>query len=343
MKLSWQRQTVYPRHRFATSRGGLDEVETVVVRFEQDGIVGYGDIVPSALYGQTLEAAESVLQSCRELLDDDPFALESIVARLIARHDDQRATITGVESALYDWCGKKLGVPVWRMLGLDPPQIRTTFTIGVADPDLTRVKIDEALAAGYEALKIKVGVETDEQTLELIRSKFDGPLYLDANEAWTPAEAEERIRFLAQYRPTLIEQPLKRTDWEHLRGLRDLDVAPIFVDEDCERPADVVRLRDHVHGINIKLTKCGGIREALRMITLARGFGLQVMAGCFVSSSLAIAPAMQFASLLDHADLDGYLLLADDPWTGIACEGSVLSLGGQPGLGVVASPAAAIE
>jgi L-alanine-DL-glutamate epimerase-like enolase superfamily enzyme len=334
MQISHRRQTVHPRYRFATSRGGVDEVVTVVVELEHDGITGHGEAVPSELYGQTIEACEAVFDGAAELLGDDPFAIDSIINRLVERFDGQRAAIAALDNALYDWVGKRLNVPVWRLLGLDRPRKRTTFTIGVADPDEIRQKVKEALDTGYEALKVKVGVEHDEDTLSHIRKSFDGPLFLDANEAWRPENAAERIRGLARFRPTMIEQPLRKADWRHMAELRELGVAPIFADESCERPADVVRLYGYVDGINIKFTKCGGIREALRMVALARGLGMQVMLGCFVSSSLAMAPPVAIASLVDFADLDGHLLLADDPYAGIGLDGSVVELGNQPGLGV---------
>lgn len=334
MKLTCQRQRLRPRHRFATSQWAVDENETLVVQLEQDGVVGYGEVVPSTLYGQTLESSEAALASMARLLGDDPFAIEPIVQRLLAAHDDQRAAVDGVDAALHDWCGKKLGVPVWRLLGLARPQKRTTFTIGVAEPELIRVKVDEALAAGFDALKVKVGVEDDEQTLAYIRARFDGPLFLDANQAWSPPEAPDRIRALARYRPTLIEQPLRKEDWRCMAELCQLGVAPIFADESCERPADVLRLHGCVDGVNIKFTKCGGIREALRMIALARALDMQVMLGCFVCSSLAIAPALTIASLVDYADLDGALLLAEDPFEGITRDGGTIRLGDRPGLGV---------
>jgi L-alanine-DL-glutamate epimerase-like enolase superfamily enzyme len=198
------------------------------------------------------------------------------------------------------------------------------------------MKVDEALTAGFDALKIKVGTATDEDTLAYIRSKFDGPLFLDANTAWTPDVAADRIRALAKFRPTMIEQPLKPADWQHLKALRRdvTGVAPLFADESCERPADVVRLNGYVDGVNIKFNKCGGIRGALRMVALARGFGMLTMLGCFVCSSLAIAPPLSIASLVDFADLDGALLLAEDPYSGIERKGGVLTLGDTPGLGV---------
>ncbi len=334
MKLSFRRIRLRPRHRFATAQGGIDEKETIVVELEHDGVVGLGEAVPSALYGQSLESTEGVLRGCENLLGDDPLRIEHIIAELIRAHDGQRAAISAIDSALLDWAGKRLGVPAWRLLGLDRPQTVTTFTLGVAGLDEMRVKLDEALAAGFQALKVKVGVEQDERTLELVRERFDGPVLVDANEGWTGAEAARHIERLARFRPTLIEQPVRRADWKAMAELRKLGVAPIFADESCERPADVVRLAGCVDGINIKLNKCGGVRQALEMIHLARGLGMRVMLGCFVCSSLAIAPALTISPLVDYADLDGSLLLAGDPVVGIHCAQGRLSLGDQPGLGV---------
>ncbi len=334
MRLTWQRQTIRPRHRFATSQWAVDEKETIIVRLEHDGLVTLGECVPSELYGQTLESSEAALSAIAGKLGDDPLRIEPIVRRLLAEHDDQRAAVDAVDAALHDWVARRLDVPVWRLLGLEQPRKQTTFTIGVAEPDQIRVKVDEALEAGFDALKIKVGVENDHETLSYIRKRFSGPLFLDANQAWTPAEAPARIRDLARYRPTLVEQPLRREDWRHLGALRALEIAPIFADESCERPADVVRLHGFVDGINIKFNKCGGIREALRMIGIARTLNMRIMLGCFVCSSLAIAPALNTASLVDYADLDGALLLAEDPFDGIRREGGTISLSDRPGLGV---------
>lgn len=334
MKLSHYRQKLRPRHRFATSQWGIDQKDTLVVSLEHEGIVGLGEVVPSPLYGQSLERAEAALAEVPGLLGDDPFAVESITARLGQRFAVERDVLAAIDSALHDWIGKRLGVPVWRLLGLQRPRRQTSFTIGVAEPDQIRVKVMEALAAGFDMLKVKVGVEHDHDTLSFIREVFDGPLLLDANQAWQPNEAPERIRALAAYRPTLIEQPLPKEHWPQMAELRELGVAPIFADESCQRPADVVRLRGCVDGINIKLSKCGGIREALRMIALARAFEMQVMLGCFVSSSLAIAPALTISSLADFADLDGHLLLGDDPFEGIGRQAGVIELDETPGLGV---------
>jgi L-alanine-DL-glutamate epimerase-like enolase superfamily enzyme len=334
VNLTWSRRTIRPRHRFATSQGCVDEKQVITVQLEHAGRVGLGEVVPSRLYGQSLESSEAALEKMRACLGDDPFALEPILARAIAAAGDQRAAIAGLDSALHDWVGKALGIPVWRLLGLERPQIRTTFTLGLAPRSEMRIKLREALDEGHAALKVKIGGPEDHEILSMIRAEFDGPLLLDANEAWSPANAREHIAALARFRPTLIEQPLPQARWREMAPLRNNGVAPIFADESSGVPADVIKLHGCVDGLNVKFTKCGGIREALRMIALARAFGMQVMLGCFVSTSLAIAPALAIASLADFADLDGHLLLARDPYRGIESHAGLLSLPDRPGLGV---------
>lgn len=339
MKLEWRRQTIRTKHFFATSQGGTSEKETIIVSLEHHGITGLGEIVPTALYGQSLDKSEAALAQLRSDIaarpgDFDPYQIETWVDYLVANHDGQRAFMAAIDSCVHDWIGKKLNIPVWKLLGLKPAQTQTTFTIGIGTPEETRTKLAEALADGYSALKVKIGVPGEVETLRIIREKFNGPLLLDANEGWTADEAVARIQALAPFKPTMIEQPLARKDWQKMAELRRLGVAPIFADEDCQRPSDVVRLHGFVDGVNIKLTKCGGIRQGMRMIALARELGMKVMVGCFVSSSLQIAPALAFSTLVDFADLDGALLLASDPFVGIESKGSRLWVGDAPGLGV---------
>jgi L-alanine-DL-glutamate epimerase-like enolase superfamily enzyme len=336
MKLAWRRQRLASEYRFVTSHGGVDGRDTVVASIEHGGVVGLGEATPSALYGQTVESTETALAAISESgkLGDDPFLIEPILARLIERHDGQRAAVGAIDAALHDWVGKRLGVPVWRLLGLGPPRVRTAFTIGMAAPTETRHKVREALADGYQVLKVKIGGDGDHDTLGAIRELFDGPLLLDANCAWSVEQALAEIPKLARYRPSMIEQPLAAGQWREMRWLRELGVAPIFADESCERPADVARLAGCVDGVNIKLGKCGGIREALRMAAIARGLGMGVMFGCFVSSSLSIAQALQIATPADWVDLDGHLLLREDPFEGIGRAGGEIFLEERAGLGV---------
>ncbi|MDX2197727.1 MAG: dipeptide epimerase [Phycisphaerae bacterium] len=334
LKLEWRRQTLHTRHRWATAQGGINEKQTIVVSVEHEGLIGRGEATPSALFGQSLEGAEAALEECKELLGDDPFAIAEVLDRLIDHVDEARDVIAAVETALHDLAARKLKMPVWRYLGLPEPRIKTTFSIGIATPDEIREKVREALAAGFDRLKVKVGGEHDLKTLQIIRESFDGPLYLDANQGWTPETAPAKIREIAPFKPVLLEQPISKKLTAELKPLRELGLMPIFADEACERPTDIIRLKDVVDGVNIKFNKCGGIRQALAMIDIARACGLQIMLGCFVSSSLAIAPALAVASRVDHADLDGALLLADDPFTSlIACDKGLLTPRAGDGFG----------
>lgn len=334
IELRWRRMRIRARQRFATSQGAVDDKETILVELACQGVVGRGEATPTSLYGQSLESTEQALAAAATLIGTDPFAIGPIMTRLTGQFDGQRAALAAIDGALHDWVGRRQNMPAWKLLGLSRPSVDTTYTIGVADPAEIAGKVDEALEEGFRALKVKVGVAHDEQTLTIIRERFAGPLFLDANCAWSPGEASRRIEALARFRPVMVEQPLRPEDWRHFGALRKMEVAPIFADESCERPADILRLNGLVDGVNIKFTKCGGIREALQMITLARALGMKIMLGCFLCTSLAIAPALTIATLVDYADLDGALLIADDPFTGIQRTGGRIELGEAPGMGL---------
>ncbi len=344
MKLTSARILAHTKHAFRIARphGSVQgtEVRRIIVRLEHDGTAGFGEAAPVTYYGQSLESVESTLeriQSEPELLGRDPFQVVPIVERLIRRFPDQRATVAAVDAALHDWIGRKLGLPVWRLIGLDATQTPpTSMTIGIDEPDLIARKLEQA--ADFSALKIKVGTEQDEQTLSIIREAAPRKsLRLDANTAWTPENALQRISDLARFELELIEQPLEPRQYDALRQLHERSPVPIFVDEDSVTAEDLPALAGCVMGVNIKLAKCGGIREALRMIHVARAFELKVMLGCMVETSLGIAAATHIASLVDVVDLDGHLLLADDPFNALRLEGDRVLPRDRPGLGADAS------
>jgi L-alanine-DL-glutamate epimerase-like enolase superfamily enzyme len=227
-----------------------------------------------------------------------------------------------------------LGAPVYQLLGLDPTATpRTSFTIGIDTPEAMARKAAEAHA--YPILKVKVGTPRDRDNLEAIRAQRpDAVIRVDANEAWTPKEAVRHIDELAAYDLEFVEQPVLGHDLEGLGHVRDAVALPVIADESCVVPHDVPRVAPYVDGINIKLMKCGGIYPALRMIHLARAHGLQVMMGCMIESSVAITAAAHLSPLLDYADLDGNLLIDDDPYRGVEVVEGRLTLSSEPGLGV---------
>lgn len=332
MKLTWRRQTIRVRHTFATSQGAVAEKQTLVVTLTHEGVSGWGEATPSNVYGQDLDSCEAALERAASLLQGDPFRITPLVDRLLEQLDDQRAAVCAVDSALHDWAARRLGVPVWRLLGLDRPSVQTAFTLGVATPAETDIKLREAVQAGFPILKVKVGTAHDEENLRLIRSRFSGQLWLDANQAWAPGELNDRLQAMSRFQPALIEQPCPAA--HDFTAPPNLSV-PLVADESCQRPEDLPRLVGRFQGVNIKLAKCGGIRSALQMIAAARTLGLRVMLGCFVSSSLAIAPALAIASLADYHDLDGALLLERDTFGGIRHSGAGrLEMTDGPGLGL---------
>ncbi len=335
MRLTCRRQELILRHTFTIARSSISAKQTLVVELEHDGLVGLGEAVPTSYYGQTLQSAEAAFAGMTDLLGDDPFQIEPILARCLDRFDDQRSAVAALDGALHDWVGKKLGVPVWRLLGLDAATAPTSsFTIGIDDPATIEAKTAEA--AEYPILKVKVGTDADEQILSAVRRAAPGKtLRVDANCGWSVDDAVARIRGLEPFDVEFVEQPIAPGDNDTLRAVRQDSPLPIVADESSVRPADVVGLAGCVDGINIKLCKCGGIRQALRMIHLARACDLKIMLGCMIESSLGIAQAAHLAPLVDWIDLDGHLLIANDPFSGIGGEGGRLTLTDRPGLGVV--------
>jgi L-Ala-D/L-Glu epimerase len=310
----------------------------VWVRLEdEDGTEGWGEASANAFYGDTAETVAAVLPTYARALEkeEDPLALERIEAMLPVLVARNPAARSAVSAALHDLAGKRLGVPVWRMWGLDPASAPlSSFTLGMAGADQTRNKA--RANAHRPVLKIKVGGPDDEARLRAIRDEApDAVLYVDANTAWTAKEALRRMPMLEEMNVAFVEQPLHPADHEGQRLLRRRARLPIIADESCETSADIPRLLGAVDGINIKLAKTGSLREAIRMVHIARAHGLVVMLGCMLESTLGIAAAVQLAPLVDYLDLDGALLVANDPFVGPGMEedGSI-RFNQEAGLGV---------
>jgi L-alanine-DL-glutamate epimerase-like enolase superfamily enzyme len=314
---------------FGIARGSRTEQRVVQVELEHDGTVGRGEAAPVYYRGETTETASAFLAESASELGEDPFALEDVLGRL---HGDA-AGRSALDAALHDWIGRRLGVPVWRLLGLSRVAPVTSYTIGIDTLDGTRDRARRA--AGFRALKVKVGGAEDLARLEAVREESDAALRVDANEGWTLSQARELVPALVELGVELIEQPFPAADLESFRALRELEPRPpVIVDEGCHDLGDVAGVAGYADGINVKLAKSGGLREALRMVHAARALGLRVMLGCMVESQLGVAPAAQIASLADWVDLDGHLLVADEPFRGLQLEeGRVLPSHG-PGLGV---------
>ncbi len=330
MELTARKATLRLAETFTISRGSEDEAEVVQVEIRHDGVTGHGEAAPIERYDESADSALSWLDGVE--LGDDPFALDEIGDRLAPGEYAARAA---VDAALYDLQGKLLGQPVHRLLGLRRAGPPTSWTIWLGDPDDMARRTEKAAGRGFRRLKLKLGGRDglDAERVAAVRSVTDLPLQCDVNEAWSLDEALELLPKLPlQY----CEQPLVAGDPDGPE-LKRRSPIPIYVDEDCHTLADVAHCAERAHGINIKLAKSGGIREAVRMVHAARALGLGVMLGCMVESGLGIAAGAHVSSLMDHVDLDGNLLLAHDPWPGVDFRDGVQLPSDRPGLGVASA------
>ncbi len=318
---------------FGIARGSRTTQSVVQVELEHDGLIGRGEAAPVYYRGESVDSARDFLATTAPpLVGDDPFALEAIEDRL-EDVEGEAAGKAALDAALHDWIGQKLGVPVWRLLGLSPEAPPTSFTISIDSLEGTRDRARRARE--FSALKVKVGGAEDLERLEAVREESDAPLRVDANEGWTLESARELMPELIRLDVEFVEQPFPAGDLESFEGLRELSPRlPVVVDESCHDLGDVAPAAGYADGINVKLAKSGGVRESVRMIHAARALGLRVMLGCMVESQLGVAPAAAIASLADWVDLDGHLLLADEPFTGLRFEDGRVLPGDGPGLGV---------
>jgi L-alanine-DL-glutamate epimerase-like enolase superfamily enzyme len=333
MQLRAHTATLALGETFAIARGARETQDVVQVELEHEGVVGLGEGTPVYYWGETAESALGFLTGeARALVGENPFELESIGARLAARSGEQAAK-AALDAALHDWIGKRLGQPVWRLLGLSPTGPPTSFTIGIDTVNGTADRARRARA--FEVLKVKAGGPDDVARLEAVRGESAARLRVDGNEGWTLETLRELMPALIELGVEYVEQPFPADDVESFRALRELpERLPVIVDEGCRDLASVAAIAGYADGINIKLAKAGGVREAVRMVHAARALGLRVMLGCMVESALGIAPAAHIASLVDYADLDGHLLLADQPFTGLELRDGRVTPSSDPGLGV---------
>ena len=324
------------RHPFIIARGTRDTYRTVMVRLtDADGVQGWGEAAPQTYYGETAETVLAAMQVYSTALPDNPLHLEDAEAALALALAGNNSARAALSTALHDLAGKRLGAPVHQLFGLDPSKCPiSTFTIGIDTPERIRMKVAEAVQ--YPALKIKLGTVDDLAILTAIRETTDKELRVDANAGWTRKQALSMLPVLAEFGVTVLEQPLDPGDLDGLAMVTRHSRIPIIADESCLTAADIPGLVGRVDGINIKLAKCGSLREALRMIAVARAHHMTVMVGCMIESSIGITAAAQFTPLVDLCDLDGAALLARDPYVGATIQGGQLRLPEGPGLGLSA-------
>ncbi len=322
-------------HTWTISRASANVKHNVFVKLTKDGISGIGEAAPNIRYNETPESTVEVIEKARPLIEkydlwhfvDLGYAVRELV-------EEQTAAKCAIDIALMDWVTKKLGIPLYQYFGLDKSKTPiTSFSIGIDTPEVMQQKIGEAKK--YPILKIKLGTDRDEEIMKAVRDVTDKTLRIDANEGWkTKEEALEKIKWLGKMGVEFIEQPMPAEMLEETRWLRERVSIPIIADEAVKSAADIPKLATAYDGINIKLMKSAGIQEALRMIWMARSLGMKVMLGCMVESSCAISAAAHLSPLVDYADLDGNLLIANDPFKSVKVENGKMILSEKPGLGL---------
>lgn len=322
------------RHAFNLARSQRTTTPDVQVEIEYDGLVGYGEASMPPYLGENVESVTKFLSSLDLSQFSDPFRIEEIHEYMESVAPDNRAAKASVDIALHDLLGKIMGQPWYKIWGLNPDKCpNTSFTIGIDKPDVVRQKVDEA--SPYKVIKVKMGLDNDKELVEIIRSKTDVPICVDANQGWADKEkALEMCHWLAERNCLFVEQPMDKKAIDDTAWLRERSPLPIIADEFLQRLPDVRRAAGAYDGINIKLMKSTGMHEAYQMATLARAMGMKVMLGCMTETSCAVTAAAQLAPLVDWADLDGNLLIANDRFDGIRIVDGKVTIPDRPGIGV---------
>jgi len=345
VQLTWQTLSLSTTFPFVIARWGYAGHQNVIVTItDDDGYVGQGEAAPNRYYGESVDSVIAALQRFAPVLSevyDDSWSLEALDAALLAVLRGNASARAAVSAALHDLRAKRLDLPVYKMWGLgETPTPLSSYTIGIANDEGLRERV--RAADEYPILKIKLGTDRDEAIVRTVREAApDKRLRVDANAAWTPKYAVRMAEILRDYQVESIEQPVDAKDLDGLRYVHLNAALPIIADESCLVASDIPALAGRCDGINIKLAKCGSLREALRMVHVARAHYLRVMAGCMIETSLGISAVAQIAPLLDDADFDGAVLLADDPYTGVTIPRGRVTLSRAPGLGALPVSAAA--
>jgi L-Ala-D/L-Glu epimerase len=329
MKLHWEPITLELHTTFRVAHGASDQRHNVLVYLDD----GVGEAAAVPYYGETQPGIIEYLKSVPDL-GDDPFDMDAVLAK---RPPGSRAARSAMDEALHDLWGKRLGQPLYKLFGLNPNNLPlTSFTIGMDEP---QAMAEQARVSGYPILKIKLGSDNDEAILKAIRKATGARLRVDANAGWSREQALQIIPRLIEYELEFIEQPLAVDDVDGYFWLKDQLRAqriniPIFADETAKNSHDVAKLAGALDGVVVKTMKSEGIREALRMIHTARAHDMQVMLSCMVESSVGVTAAAHLAPLCDYADLDGPLLIRNDPYHGLKYDGARMTLPDSPGLGL---------
>ena len=323
-------------HVFTVASYSRTTTPDVQVELEWEGVTGYGEASMPPYLGQSVESVTNFLNKVDLSQFNDPFKMEDILTYVDSLSEGDGAAKCAIDIALHDLVGKLMGQPWYRIWGLDPAKApSTTFTIGIDTPEVVKEKTLEAVGK-FNILKVKVGLDTDVQMIETIRTVTDVPLAVDANQGWKDrSKALDEIFWLKEHGIVMVEQPMPKERLDDIAWLTEHSPLPIFADESIQRMKDIPSLVGAYNGINIKLMKCTGMREGWKMANMARALGMKVMVGCMTETSCAVSAAAQFSPYVDFADLDGNLLIANDRFDGVKVVNGKLTLPDRPGIGVV--------
>ena len=335
LNLSFMPYDLKLKHAFNLAKSSRTHTPDVQVETEYDGIIGYGEASMPPYLGESVESVTRFLSKLDLTQFSDPFRLEEILEYVDSVEEGNRAAKASIDIALHDLLGKIMGQPWYKIWGLSPEKApNTSFTIGIDTEEVVRQKMEEAKL--YKVIKVKMGLDNDKELVNIIRSITDVPICVDANQGWkTKEQGLEMVEWLSDKNCLFIEQPFSKEMLEETKWLRERSSLPIIADEAFQRLPDINKLSEYYDGINIKLMKSTGMHEAYKMIVLARALGMKVMIGCMTETSCAVTAAAQLSPLVDWADLDGNLLIANDRFDGIKIvNGQVTIPADRPGIGV---------
>ncbi|MDD2307331.1 MAG: dipeptide epimerase [Prolixibacteraceae bacterium] len=334
LKLSFLPHDLALKHTFTIANSSRKTTPDMLTRIEFDGLVGYGEASMPPYLGESVDSATKFLSALDLGQFKDPFQMDDILAYVDSVMPGNCAAKASIDIALHDLVGKIMGQPWYKIWGFDPADTpNTSFTIGIDTPEVVRQKVAEA--APYKILKVKLGMATDKEMIETIRSSTNVPLCVDVNQGWTDKnKALEMIHWLKEKGVVFVEQPMPKTAIDDMAWLTENSPLPTIGDESVQRLHDVIKAKGVYSGINIKLMKCTGMREAHQMLILARSLEMKVMIGCMTETSCAISAAAQLSPKTDWADLDGNLLISNDPYSGVQVVDGKISLIDKPGLGI---------
>lgn len=335
LKLSFYPYELQLRHTFTVSSYSRKTTPGVQVCIEYEGVTGYGEASMPPYLGQSVETVTAFLSKVNMEQFKDPFQMETILAYIDSLSPGDGAAKAAIDIALHDLTGKLIGLPWWRIWGLDAAKAPdTTFTIGIDTPEVVREKTREC-ADRFNILKVKVGLDNDKEMISTIREITDLPLAVDANQGWKYKEkALDEIFWLYENGVVMVEQPMAKERMDDNAWITERSPIPVFADEAIQRLADIPSIKGAYHGINIKLMKCTGMREAWKMVNYARAEGMKVMVGCMTETSCAVSAAAQLSPAVDFADLDGNLLITNDLYKGMEVVNGRVTLSDLPGIGV---------